>query len=421
MARTWWSITVELLGGRAEELWPPPGRIFAVRPTHTFVQFADSVNDAFARWDRSHLSLFTCADGRIVTDSETGAELASGIGGPLLSPLDIGTTRLADVLSPGEEFQFTFDLGDDWTHRCVITADRIDPREELGLTPRLPLPFWGWGQIPDQYGRRTADDDGQSPTPPRPSQPHPMLRGAWPAEHQLPELNLREVRGAIARADTTAFLAAISGREIDDALQQIAAGLPLALREHPSDAEPITLSVINRLSWRGSTGDDVLAADLLALLRHEEPTGRSVPVDLDMLSSELEQSPDSSTGCYLDLDSGEVVSESLTDAAMVGDDAAIDVDIEPDRWLRIDNPGSRSGWADMQAFAERQRTTDLRDRLQRAIEGTGAFGRFRDVVEEEALAEQWRAYSADRRIGRCRALLADHGIRVLPSAKSSHM
>lgn len=248
-----------------------------------------------------------------------------------------------------------------------------------------------------------------------------MLRGAWPAEHQLPELNLREVRGAIARADTTAFLAAISGREIDDALQQIAAGLPLALREHPSDAEPITLSVINRLSWRGSTGDDVLAADLLALLRHEEPTGRSVPVDLDMLSSELEQSPDSSTGCYLDLDSGEVVSESLTDAAMVGDDAAIDVDIEPDRWLRIDNPGSRSGWADMQAFAERQRTTDLRDRLQRAIEGTGAFGRFRDVVEEEALAEQWRAYSADRRIGRCRALLADHGIRVLPSAKSSHM
>ena len=76
MARTWLSVTVELLGGRGEELWPWPGRIFAVGPSHTFMDLADAINDAFARWDRSHLSMFTLADGRVITDEETGAEMA---------------------------------------------------------------------------------------------------------------------------------------------------------------------------------------------------------------------------------------------------------------------------------------------------------------------------------------------------------
>jgi hypothetical protein len=46
----WWSIQVELLGGgQAGELWPHPGRTFAVSPNHTFHIFADAVDDAFAR------------------------------------------------------------------------------------------------------------------------------------------------------------------------------------------------------------------------------------------------------------------------------------------------------------------------------------------------------------------------------------
>src|SRR3954468_23428735 len=61
MARTWLSVTVELLGGRGEELWPWPGRIFAVGPSHTFMDLADAINDGFGRWDRSHLSMFTLA------------------------------------------------------------------------------------------------------------------------------------------------------------------------------------------------------------------------------------------------------------------------------------------------------------------------------------------------------------------------
>ena len=198
MARTWFSVTVELLGGRGEELWPWPGRTFAVGPSHSFLDLANAVNNAFARWDLAHLSVFTLADGRVVTDQETGAEMAGSIDGPITATLEIAAARVTRTLKPGAEFQFTFDLGDNWTHRCVVDADRVDPLEVLGVTPDVPLPYWGWGTIPDQYGRRWADDDGESRQPRRPSRPHPMLLHSWPAQEQVPALDLSDLRAAVA-------------------------------------------------------------------------------------------------------------------------------------------------------------------------------------------------------------------------------
>ncbi|OUS89628.1 UPF0158 family protein [Rhodococcus sp. NCIMB 12038] len=412
MARTWLSVTVELLGGRGEELWPWPGRVFAVGPSHTFLDLANAVNDAFARWDRSHLSMFTLADGRVVTDAETGAEMAGSLGGPITEPVDIETAKVARFLVPGAEFQFTFDLGDDWTHRCVVGDDKVDPVEVLGIAPKKPLPYWGWGSIPDQYGRRWADDDGQSRAPSRPAHPHPMMLRAWPGLEQVAPLDLSELRGAIATGDAGRFLAAVRGRDVDDALQQVGAGIPMALEQRREQAESVALSVVNRLTWRAGAGDEVLAEDLLACLRSEPLAGRVVPVDLETLGSELEGDPGMSTGGYVDLRTGEVYDDSLTDPMMVGEDAAVDVEEEPDRWLRFDCTGSRDGWRDMAAFGERHRDAALRDRLLRAIEGKGAFHRFRDVVDQESLVEQWRTFSTDRQLGRAREFLADKGIRV---------
>ncbi|MFD9666830.1 hypothetical protein ACFWAY_35345 [Rhodococcus sp. NPDC059968] len=412
MARTWLSVTVELLGGRGEELWPWPGRVFAVGPSHTFMDLANAVNDAFARWDRSHLSMFTLADGRVVTDTETGAEMAGSIGGPIAEPVDIESAKVARLLAPGAEFQFTFDLGDDWIHRCVVGADKVDPVQVLGITPPSPLPYWGWGSIPDQYGRRWADDDGDSRAPRRPPQPHPMLLHAWPGREQMPPLDLSDLRAAIVAKDADRFLAAVRGRDVDDALQQVGAGLPMALEQRRDQAEPVTLSVVNRLTWRAGTGDEVLAEDLLASLRREPLAGRVAPVDLAMLGSELEGDPSMSAGGYVDLHTGDVYDASSTDPMMVGQDAAVDVEEEPDRWLRFDCTGSRDGWRDMAAFAERQNDSALRERLERAIEGKGAFGRFRDLVHQESLAEQWNVFSTDRQLGRAREFLAAQGIRV---------
>lgn len=145
MARTWLSVTVELLGGRGVELWPWPGRVFAVAPSHTFLQLAEAIDDAFARWDRSHLSVFTLADGRVITDDETGQEMAFSSFGPVISAVDVESAKVGRILALGDEFRYAFDLGDDWVHRCVVGERKIDPLDELGAVPDKPLPYWGWG------------------------------------------------------------------------------------------------------------------------------------------------------------------------------------------------------------------------------------------------------------------------------------
>ena len=68
MARTWLPIRVDLIEGHGEQYWPRPGRIFAAVRSHTFKQLANAIDDAFARWDRSHLQEFTLADGRRLRD-----------------------------------------------------------------------------------------------------------------------------------------------------------------------------------------------------------------------------------------------------------------------------------------------------------------------------------------------------------------
>lgn len=412
MAKTWLSISVELLGGRGEELWPWPGRLLAVGPSHTFEDLAEAINDAFARWDRSHLSVFTLADGRIVTDQETGAEMAESMAGPLVKPIDFSAAKVVRTVEPGAEFQFVFDLGDGWTHRCSVAGSKVDPVEVLGIRPSRPLPYWGWGTIPDQYGRRWTDDDGYSRVPNRPGQRHPMLTHQWPEQQYLPELDLSEVRRNVAAADAEGFLEALMGKNIDDALQQVGAGIPMVLEQRKTDGEPVAASVINRLTFRGFPGDQELAEQLLAALRDEPLEGKAVPVDLEMLSSTLEGEIEFSAGAYVDLHTGEVISDILTDPATAGDDLAIDTDKEPERWLWLDRFDARLGWEDMALFGQRQHDPALRERIERAIDGRGAFGRFRDLVHDEGLAGSWRVFSDDRRIGRARQLLAAEGVVV---------
>jgi hypothetical protein len=62
VARTWLSIRVDLIEGHGDQYWPRPERIFAAARSHTFKQLADAIDDAFARWDRSHLQEFTLAE-----------------------------------------------------------------------------------------------------------------------------------------------------------------------------------------------------------------------------------------------------------------------------------------------------------------------------------------------------------------------
>jgi Plasmid pRiA4b ORF-3-like protein len=151
LARTWLQIQVELVSGRGADLRPPPGRTMIVGPSHTFGQLADAINAAFARWDLSHLHEFELADGRRI--GYPSDEYA-----PDLEWEDQAKLKVARELKPGDQFEFVFDFGDDWRHRCRVLEGKVDPAEEYGPIPDRPVPIWGWGSIPDQYGRESLDE-----------------------------------------------------------------------------------------------------------------------------------------------------------------------------------------------------------------------------------------------------------------------
>ena len=152
MARTWLQIRVELVSGLGGQFEPPPGRVFAVSPSLTFERFADAVNRAFGRWDFSHLHAFELADGRRIgfTDVDTGEE----------GWIDHATAKVGSSIKPGEEFEFLFDFGADWRHRCEVLPEKLDAHEAFGELPREPVILWGWGRLPDQSGRDADDDPG---------------------------------------------------------------------------------------------------------------------------------------------------------------------------------------------------------------------------------------------------------------------
>ncbi|MEJ7706259.1 MAG: hypothetical protein WKF82_02645 [Nocardioidaceae bacterium] len=86
---------------------------------------------------------------------------------------------------PGSEVVDVFDLGDDWAHLCTVADQRIDPQDALGITPDRPLPYWGWGSIPTQYGRRWNGDDGETRQPSDPQLTDlPALHPGWGPRHR---------------------------------------------------------------------------------------------------------------------------------------------------------------------------------------------------------------------------------------------
>jgi Plasmid pRiA4b ORF-3-like protein len=146
----WLSIKVELLSGRDLVLDHPAGRVMIASTGHTLAELAEAIDVAFARWDHSHLHEFKLGDGRRYM-----------LGGSDFEPdvLDSTGVTLASLhLGLGMSFEYVFDLGDDWRHRCEVQSVDADPGEEYGTSPDRPVPTWGWGWIPDQYGRVREDE-----------------------------------------------------------------------------------------------------------------------------------------------------------------------------------------------------------------------------------------------------------------------
>lgn len=134
----WYIIRVELLWGRGEDFDPPPGRDLLVSPQHTFRQLAEAINMCFARWDLGHLYVFRMRDGTEI-----------GIPDEELQYRDTARSKIA-TRHQGEVFEYEFDFGDGWSHRCTVLEADVRPEDHCGVRPKGPVALWGWGSIPDQ-------------------------------------------------------------------------------------------------------------------------------------------------------------------------------------------------------------------------------------------------------------------------------
>jgi len=93
--------------------------------------------------------------------------------------LDESSTKLSQ-LSAGRSSSTSSTSANGWHHLCTVGDAKIDPLEELGIRPAVPLPTFGWGTIPDQYDRRWSEDDGEGPIPSDPKRGDlPSFFGWW--------------------------------------------------------------------------------------------------------------------------------------------------------------------------------------------------------------------------------------------------
>jgi len=152
--------------------------------------------------------------------------------------------------------------------------------------------------------------------------------------------------------------------------------------------------------------------DAIAVFAHHDvvdPSSELRPLDgVDVRSvAEALDDVDRDTTWWYDPTTGQVepgVSEEI--ATEFGDD-----DEPGERGLvPIESQGSGAAYGDMVTFASAVSDRRARDLLQRALEGRGAFRRFRDTLHEfEELVGPWRAFSQARSERRAIEWLAAEG------------
>jgi Uncharacterised protein family (UPF0158) len=224
---------------------------------------------------------------------------------------------------------------------------------------------------------------------------------------------VKGLRGAVYRGDPS-IVDLVRGRLTDDVLQLAGDGLLDAVTHEVSGAAELATRCAAALTERGWDGDGELADQLNAAAgRSATPLLRPVGVDLEELASLLE-GDSFGRGGRVDLKTGECWPDSLD-----YQDDEVDDDIDQnDRWLYVECVGSHDGYQDMELFIATLDKPEIADRLQIAISGKGAFGRFKDVLSRrpEEL-DRYYLLSNERQRGRARAWLAAEGYRPARAAR----
>jgi hypothetical protein len=449
VARTWLSIRVELVGGmHAPDLWPRPGRLLLARPGMSFRDLAVAIDDAFARWDRAHLHAFHLADGTRIGVRTPWDEVDD-------EDLDDRAEKLSR-LQLGERFAYEFDLGDSWMHLCTVAELTVDPEEVYGARPDRPVPYFGWGLIPDQYGRRWDRDDDTAPVPPPPDPPlsdlpaelhyswgprpapggpsgsgtipteasgsddlADVITGPWtylddrdtplPASVPWTYEAIQDLRAAARQLDVVTVVDLLLAHDPLEVAHVVAPALLHGVEVGHDPVGLVMLRLLPRLSERRWLGDDELVAEFERVAGGEPGELRPTPVDLDELASHLDGPTDLDEGRKLEIATGQFW--PTDPEVMSGVDEPEDFE-DPDAFIHVSALGSGPGYGDMEAFIATVTDDRLASRLEDAIQGRGAFRRFRDTVRaDDRWWSAWLTFSSERQLARARWWLADAGFR----------
>ena len=143
---------------------------------------------------------------------------------------------------------------------------------------------------------------------------------------------------------------------------------------------------------------------------HHPAPLREVPVDWEALEDAFENNAPE-VHSYLHLSTGEVL--RVVDGVA---DPQMHVRIASDtNYLRIDPVGSREQYSWMERFIPMVDDVEIRTKLARAIDGKGAFRRFKDVLMGYAAdRERWFLFRSERLRTFMEAWLSAHAIRATP-------
>jgi hypothetical protein len=119
---------------------------------------------------------------------------------------------------------------------------------------------------------------------------------------------------------------------------------------------------------------------------------------------------------FLDTETGEVILISEYDDYEESTQRLEAIhEAEPGRYVQVPRAESSDGYEDMQEFIDTVSDKPFRQLLEVAIQGKGAFRRFKDVLARDPAEQQrWFAFRLDRLNTRVREWLADEGVRAEP-------
>lgn len=105
---------------------------------------------------------------------------------------------------------------------------------------------------------------------------------------------------------------------------------------------------------------------------------------------------------FVDRETGKVITVSLDDLRAAeevdeedADEKCLAIVIDPGRYAWLPRKDEVNDWEIMEEFCEAVESPKQRERLLRAIRGSGAFGHFKDLASDFGLLEEWYEFHED--------------------------